>query len=122
MGWSKAAGGPSRAAGGMGPGASARAGGDRALSGMRAGGVDALVEGGWGAEQGGESHGAGDVGEAGEAGGAPEGEGAHGGKRLGSIEQREAFLGVQAEGFDGGEVWQPGAFLAHNDRMSAGAA
>ena len=44
------------------------------------------------------------IGEAGEAGGAPEGEGADGGERLGSVEEREAFLGFQADGLDAGAL------------------
>src|SRR5665647_2655223 len=71
---------------------------------MRARSVYALVEGDGGAEQGGESHGARDVSEAGEACGPPQGERAHGGERLGSIEQRETFLGFKADGLDAGAL------------------
>ena len=98
----------------------AQAGGDRALSRMRPRRVYALVEGDGRAEQGFQRHRARDVGEAREPGGAPERERAHGGERLRSIEQREAFLRCQADGFDAGAL-QGGAArhaLAAIDRFA----
>ena len=50
-----------------------------------------------------------DVGEAREPRGAPERERAHGGERLRSVEQREAFLGFQADGLDAGALQRDAA-------------
>ncbi len=87
---------------------------------MRPRGVYALIEGDGRAEQGLERHGACDVGEAGEPCGAPERERTHSGERLSSIEEREAFLGFEADWFDAGASQRDAAghTLAAVDRLA----
>ena len=98
----------------------AQACGGRTLSRMRPRGVYALIEGDGSTEQGLERHGSCDVGEAGEPCGAPERERTHSGERLSSIEEGEAFLGLEADRFDAGALQRDAAGhpLAVVDRLA----
>lgn len=92
----------------------AEAGGGGDLAGVGAGAVDAIVEGGGGTAEGVEGEGAGGVGGFEEVFGIEEGETAGGEHGLGAVDERDAFLGLEGEGFDAGfgEGFGPGEAAA----------
>src|SRR6185312_8654918 len=75
----------------------AEMGGDRDLAGMRADGVNASIEGRGRTAQRFQRHGSGQIAEFHKPDGADERQRADGGDRLGSVQQGEAFLGLEGE-------------------------